>query len=65
MYPTKNLARTTLPTIQCGSIPPNPLEDMMYWATLQQLGWRFMQEVANKFNCFGGFFCSAPKKAYD
>lgn len=29
-----------------------PLEDMIDWTTLQQLGWRFMQEVANKFNCF-------------
>lgn len=28
-----------------------PLEDMIELTTLQQLGWRFRQEVANKFNC--------------
>lgn len=29
-----------------------PLEAMIDWTALQQLGWKFMQEVANKFNCF-------------
>lgn len=29
-----------------------PRETAIDWTALQQLGWRFMQEVANKFNCF-------------